>query len=102
MSPPFKVQNISGFPMKFRFPLWKKNKSWKRPYSGSKRFDYSCRNHGGCPYCENGRTFFDLKYRRGWEDDLKDYFDMSLYWEYAEDGWPDMTYSSDDYYGDVV
>lgn len=22
---------------------------------GSKRFDKTCRNHGGCPWCENGR-----------------------------------------------
>ena len=22
---------------------------------GSKQFDRSCRNHGSCPWCENGR-----------------------------------------------
>jgi len=35
-------------------------KDWRRQYYGSKRFDYSCRNHGGCPYCEGGR----LRYRK--------------------------------------
>ena len=29
-----------------------KRKEWRN----SKSFDSSCRNHGGCPYCENGRT----------------------------------------------
>jgi hypothetical protein len=27
----------------------------KREYTGSKRFDPSCRNRGSCPWCENGR-----------------------------------------------
>jgi hypothetical protein len=32
-------------------------KDHRRPYRrGSKRFDRSCRCHGGCPYCERGRT----------------------------------------------
>lgn len=29
----------------------------------SRRFDQSCRNHGGCGYCVNNRTFFDVKSR---------------------------------------
>jgi hypothetical protein len=29
----------------------------------SRRFDHSCRNHGGCGYCVNNRTFFDRKSR---------------------------------------
>jgi hypothetical protein len=35
----------------------KKNTSrtLRQPYSRSKRFDKSCRNHGGCPYCEESR-----------------------------------------------
>jgi hypothetical protein len=27
----------------------------KKAYRKSKRFDKSCRNHGGCPYCEANR-----------------------------------------------
>jgi len=29
----------------------------------SRRFDHTCRNHGGCGYCVNNRTFFDRKSR---------------------------------------
>lgn len=39
----------------------------KHEYTGSKRFDKSCRCHGGCPYCENNR----LLYRKIGEDLLK-------------------------------
>jgi hypothetical protein len=35
----------------------KHGKEYRKPYQKSKRFDKSCRNHGGCPYCENNRTF---------------------------------------------
>lgn len=31
-------------------------KEYRKKYRGSKQFDHSCRNHGGCPYCENNRT----------------------------------------------
>lgn len=27
----------------------------RRPYRGSKRWDRSCRNHGGCGYCRGNR-----------------------------------------------
>jgi len=30
-------------------------KDHRKPFRGSKRWDRSCRNHGGCPYCGNGR-----------------------------------------------
>lgn len=28
------------------------SRSKKKPYTKSKRFDTSCRSHGGCPWCE--------------------------------------------------
>lgn len=28
----------------------------RNAYTGSKRFDKSCRAHGGCGYCEGNRT----------------------------------------------
>lgn len=43
--------------MKIRKPLWKKGKTYKRPYTGSKRFDHTCRNHGSCGYCHDQRTY---------------------------------------------
>ena len=30
-------------------------KTRRKQYRGSKRFDVSCRNHGGCPVCEGNR-----------------------------------------------
>lgn len=48
-----------------------KGKTKKPKYSGSKRFDRSCRNHGSCPYCERDRLFFDRKRRIAWKIDLE-------------------------------
>ena len=30
-------------------------KEHRKPYRGSKAIDGSCRNHGGCPWCERNR-----------------------------------------------
>lgn len=32
----------------------------KKSYTGSKRFDKTCRSHGGCPHCESNR----LRYKK--------------------------------------
>jgi len=37
------------------------SRSVKQPYSGSKRFDVTCRNHGACPHCRKNRTFSRLQ-----------------------------------------
>lgn len=31
-------------------------KERRREWRDSRRFDPACRNHGGCPWCENNRT----------------------------------------------
>ena len=31
-------------------------KEKRKPYRYSQRFDYSCRNHGSCPWCLHNRT----------------------------------------------
>jgi hypothetical protein len=36
-------------------------KEKRQPYRKSKAIDASCRNHGGCPYCESNRAYHDLK-----------------------------------------
>lgn len=36
-------------------------KEKRKQYRGAKSIDPSCRNHGGCPWCEEGRMH---KYRR--------------------------------------
>ena len=35
----------------------------KKQYSGSKKWDHTCRNHGSCSYCRENRLFFDRKAR---------------------------------------
>ena len=35
----------------------KHGKERRRPYRGSRRFDHSCRNHGGCGYCRGNRLY---------------------------------------------
>jgi len=32
-------------------------KERRKPYRGSKAIDPSCRNHDGCPWCEENRKF---------------------------------------------
>jgi hypothetical protein len=32
-----------------------KGSEHRKPYKGSKAIDPSCRNHGGCPWCEENR-----------------------------------------------
>lgn len=39
-------------------------KERRRHYRKSKRFDVSCRNHGGCSYCHSNRVH---KYRKSAE-----------------------------------
>ena len=34
----------------------KYGKEKRKPYRGSKAVFSSCRNHGGCPWCERNRT----------------------------------------------
>ena len=33
----------------------KHGKEHRKPYTGSKAIDGTCRNHGGCPWCEENR-----------------------------------------------
>lgn len=35
-----------------------KKKDYPKKFD-SRRFDWSCRNHGSCSYCKDNRTFFD-------------------------------------------
>lgn len=35
-------------------------KEKRKPYTGAKAIDRTCRNHGGCPWCEGNRLH---KYR---------------------------------------
>ena len=58
------------------------SRTYRKPYTKSKRFDRTCRNHGSCPYCMSNRTFSDRKKRYFWKLDLKDFI-MGRHWELA-------------------
>jgi hypothetical protein len=32
-------------------------KEHRKPYRGSKQFDKTCRNHGGCDFCKDNRLY---------------------------------------------
>ena len=36
-------------------------KEHRKPYRGAKAVDRSCRNHRGCPWCEENRQYKNLK-----------------------------------------
>jgi len=36
-------------------------KEKRKPYRNSKAFDYSCRNHGCCPWCQGNRAYQKVK-----------------------------------------
>lgn len=62
---------MTGFHTKFM------SRTYKKPYSKSKRFDSGCRNHGSCNYCKDNRTHPDEVRLIISEEKLK---------EWAEDG----------------
>lgn len=45
-------------------------KEHRKPYRGSKAFDHTCRNHGGCDWCRENRQFkFKKSEMRGNDED---------------------------------
>lgn len=47
-------------------------KEYRKPYFGSKSFDRTCRNHGGCPWCEENRKYKNIKRLEKALDKLKE------------------------------
>ena len=45
-------------------------KEHRRPYRGPKAIDPSCRNHGGCPWCEGNRLYRTKKELEKWRSRL--------------------------------
>lgn len=47
-------------------------KEYRKPYRKSKKIDPSCRNHGGCSWCEGNRLYHTKKekLRTVWNDHL--------------------------------
>ena len=50
-----------------------KRKDWRKPLRRSKRFDRSCRNHGGCPWCEGNRTHINDARELGADEQIEDF-----------------------------
>lgn len=47
-------------------------KDRRKPYTDSKRFDKSCRNHGGCDYCKDNRLYSSNKALEAIKEQLKE------------------------------
>lgn len=47
-------------------------KERRKPYRGSKAFDKSCRNHGGCDWCKENRLYKFKKEKEKTLDKLKE------------------------------
>lgn len=50
---------------------YKKEK--RKEYKGGKAVCKSCRNHGGCPYCEDNRTYKNKQKDKITKKELNDY-----------------------------
>lgn len=50
----------------------KSGKEYRKPYYRSKAIDKTCRNHGGCPWCEENRKYKYLKTFQKTLDKLKE------------------------------
>lgn len=53
-------------------------KEKRKEYRGSKNFDRSCRNHGGCPWCEGNRLFKFRKNNEKSAEELREFIHRSL------------------------
>ena len=47
------------------------SRTTKKPYSGTKAFDATCRNHGSCPHCRDNRAYNTTKRKEAAEEQLK-------------------------------
>ena len=50
----------------------KHGKEHRKPWRGSKNFDKSCRNHGGCDYCKDNRLYSSNKAMEAIKEQLKE------------------------------
>lgn len=48
-------------------------KERRKPYYGGKAIDHTCRNHGGCPWCEGNRLYRTKRENERLEEEEKDY-----------------------------
>lgn len=55
----------------------KHKKEHRKPYYGSKAVDGTCRNHGGCPWCEENRLYKNIKRIQYMDSQIQDFFQDS-------------------------
>ena len=48
-------------------------KEHRKPYKGSKAIDPTCRNHRGCPWCEENRLYQSKKAKLIANEKMKDF-----------------------------
>lgn len=48
-------------------------KEKRKPYTGSKAIDRTCRNHGGCGWCEENRKYKYIKREEACDSRKEDY-----------------------------
>ena len=46
-------------------------KEYRKEYRGAKAIDKTCRNHGGCEYCEGNRLFSSKKKEQAMKERIK-------------------------------
>ena len=51
----------------------KHKKEHRKPYTGSKAIDKTCRNHGGCQWCEENRKYQSLKELERCEQEMEEF-----------------------------
>lgn len=50
-------------------------KEKRKPYTGAKAVDCSCRNHGNCDWCKENRLYQRLKVDEATKQDLQEDYD---------------------------
>lgn len=62
----------------------KHGKEHRKPYYDSRRFDFSCRSHGNCSWCNRSR----LRYQRLFDIVSQEQIDrLFCFWEIDENWW---------------
>ena len=53
-------------------------KEHRKPYTGSRAIDASCRCHGGCDWCRGNRTYQHIRARRAAADRERIYYNETI------------------------
>lgn len=51
-------------------------KERRKPYRKAKKYSMSCRNHGGCPWCESNRTYAYRRAELNAVEELKEWLSL--------------------------